>query len=384
MNTNEAEYKPEGGLYKIISAVLIAVLLILIIGFAVFGLNGDEGENSGDINADAQINADKPNGDTDENNGTADNIYGESDNEAVSGTQTLSYYLTGLPCDEDIYYANPFVLLTDPMAPAYGISKAQMLIEIPVENGQTRYLAYHSSLEGLGKLGAFSPTRDYISAIVNFFGGILAANGNDDIVSYDAPAQNLHLDLAENVAYRYKENGKRIYSDEALLMSLVAKESIDTEYIVTRSLPFDFCDTDDTVMGKTKARTVTIPYSVGMETKLIYNDNTGRYTLIKGNAECTDMLTGNAAEFDNAFVLFSDMITYELSLGTQTVVSTASGGTGYYITKGTLTEIRWSVDDAGELRFFGLDGKVLVVNRGTSYISYYKAADASAVTFYGA
>jgi hypothetical protein len=259
-----------------------------------------------------------------------------------------------------------------------------MLVEIPTENGQTRYLAYHTSLDGLGKLGAFSPTRDYISAIVNFFGGILVANGNDDIVSYDAPAQNLHLDLAKNTAYRYKENGKRIYSDESLLLSLVEKESIDTEYIVTRSMPFDFCDINDTVLGKTKAHTVTVPYAVGMDSKLVYNENTERYTLIKGNIECTDMLTGNAAEFDNAFVLFSDMITYELSLGTQTVVSTASGGTGYYITKGTLTEIRWSVDESGDLRFFGLDGDVLVVNRGTSYLSYYKAADASAVTFYGA
>ena len=45
-----------------------------------------------------------------------------------------------------------------------------------------------------------------------------------------------------------------------------------------------------------------------------------------------------------------------------------------------MTEIRWSVDDDGNLEFKTLSGERLTVNRGNSYIGYYKASNASKIT----
>ena len=70
---------------------------------------------------------------------------------------------------------------------------------------------------------------------------------------------------------------------------------------------------------------------------------------------------------------------YEKADGTELVMDTTSGGGGYYISNGALTEIRWSIDEVGNLIFRLLDGEKLTVNPGTSYIGYYKASNASKV-----
>ena len=381
MNNSEADVKSDSGLYKIISAILIAILLILIVGFAVFGLNGSEGENSGEIDDNSQINADKPNGDTNGNGGTADNISDPDDEVSVNPMPALTYYLTGLTCGEDKYRKIPYVFVTEPRAPLYGISNAELVVEMPTEGGQTRFMMFMSSIGDAGKLGAFAPTRDYMSAMVKFFGGILVANGNDDIVRYNTLAQSLHLDLSENSSFYYKENGKNVYSDNDKIETMTSKAGIDTESLVIKQLPFVFADPNATVRGNSIAQSIVIPYAADLTTKHIYNESTGVYTMYKGDRASIDMLTGKGAEFNNVFVLFSDVVTYELAEGTESVVNTATNGTGYYLTRGTLTEIRWHVDEQGALHFTDLNGDVLEVNRGTSYIGYYKAALSDAVTY---
>ena len=125
---------------------------------------------------------------------------------------------------------------------------------------------------------------------------------------------------------------------------------------------------------------ILLPYSDGA-TELIYDLETKTYFLIKNGKNKIDMLNGKCAEYKNVFVLFSDMITYETSAGTETVVNTASRGTGYYVTDGTLIEIRWTVSSDGQLIFEDLNGEKLVVNRGNSFIGYYKSSDSFSVSF---
>ena len=387
MNTSES--KPNVGLYKVISAILIGIVLILVVGIAVNGWQEDQpnGDNSGDGGENnSTADADQPGGDTDEEtSGTADNISdpteGEEDEKKENEEPKFYNYLTGLECTEDVYRNIPYASVFEPNAPLYGISDAELVIEIPTENGNTRYMLFNSDISGLGKIGAFCKTRNYISQIVKFFGGIHVAYGKDDIVSYDAIPSTLHLNLAEKSDYVYKENGKNIYSDADKIETLAENEGIDTKTLANQALPFEFCEINGKVKGKTLANKILIPYKTDLETALTYDEASGTYMLSKGGRNKIDMLDGSVAAFKNVFILFADMITYELSEGTQTVVQTATSGTGYYITCGTLIEIRWSVNDSGLLEFRDLNGDILTVNRGNSYISYYKSATADDVIF---
>jgi hypothetical protein len=135
------------------------------------------------------------------------------------------------------------------------------------------------------------------------------------------------------------------------------------------------------VKGHSAATNVVIPYGDDSKSELIYDSDNDCYIMSKDGRYKIDMLTGKNATFKNVFVLFSDMITYELASGTETVVNTATCGTGYYVTCGTLIEIKWAVNQAGELNFYDLDGNQLIVNRGNSYISYYKSSAKDDVTY---
>ena len=382
MNNETNEARSGIGFYKIVSIILIAAVLILIVSFAVSGSGDDPlnyGDNSGDSMGSTNADADKPNGDTVVNGGTADNINTEKPNQ--NETPKYYYYLSGTQCTAEQYSKLPVVFVSDPTAPTYGISSAEIVVEIPIENGESRFMIFNREINGFGKIGAFSPTRDYMSQILKFFGGILISNGNDDIVNYDHLPQSLHLDLSANKEYVYMENGKNLYSDSESLASFIKNESIDLTTPVTTRLPFVFNSTDTLIKGHSNATKVVIPYGENAESVLIYDADSGCYIMSKGGRNKVDMLTGKNATFKNAFVLFSDMITYELASGTETVVNTATSGTGYYITCGTLIEIKWATDQAGELTFYDLDGNQLTINRGNSYISYYKSSAKDDVSY---
>ena len=93
------------------------------------------------------------------------------------------------------------------------------------------------------------------------------------------------------------------------------------------------------------------------------------------------MLNGKNVAYTNLFILFANTTTYEKSEGTEMVIDTLSGGKGYYLSGGTMTEIYWSVSLEGALEFRTLNGEILTVNRGNSYIGYYKASQMSSVVF---
>ncbi len=375
-------------IHRVLSVILIALFLIFIIAIiANAGNPKDQNSNSGDTD-EIIGDADKNGDDIEGNDGTVDNITPDSPGDDLNTEETdnpyiplFVNYLTGLECTEDIAYKVPYIFVSEPLAPIYGISDSEITVEIPIENGNTRFLIYRTDISELGKIGSLTKTRDYMTVISNFFGGIVSAYGCDDIVSYQTPSSSFHLDLSNHQDKIYKENGKNIYIDNIGIKNAAESEYINTDSYKTQNMPFEFCEFGNTILGKTSSYTVTLPYSNLNSTYLKFNETNNKYQLYKGERLKIDMLTGETAAYTNVFVLFADALTYEMSSGTQTVIETAKKGSGYYLTSGTLTEIRWEVDENSNLIFKDLTGNKLTVNRGNSYIGYYKSADASSVIF---
>ena len=370
-----------GSLFRAITAMLIVVILVLTVSIAVSGWQADSnGENSGE-DGNITDNADNQNGDTDVNEGTADNNSNTAEKPLSPTAPEYTYYLSGLECDAALTATLPFAFVMESSAPMYGTTDTELLIEIPTEDGKTRYIVYKSDIDSIGKIGAISKTRDYISAVSKMFGGILIANGEDDIVNYPSLAATLHLDLSKRPEAIYKENGNNVYTDAALLYDYINDESIDRETFRRQSIPFSFASFGDTVKCKTSAKHVLIPYSDTGATELLYDPDIKEYYLMKGGRYKTDMLTGENASFRNALVLFADSITYEMAEGTESVIDVTGSGYGYYMTEGGMKEVKWSTDSSGILVIRTLSGEELVVNRGSTYISYFKASIADKVIF---
>ncbi len=377
-------------LHRLLSFVLIAILLICVVSFAAAGWNMNPNQepdsddvNSGNENDEADENKDG-NPDSQEPDKTP------SDNEEnppsdltpdEPAIEVPKYYnvMTGLEISEEQLTKIPLGFVTSSKLPLYGLSGADITIEFPMENGETRLLSYTTNYSSLWKVGSLAPTRDYISAMSNLFGGTVISYGCDDIVKYSAiDTTRLSLDLSKISGSYFVQNTYNVFTSSDMIESAIDRMPGSLTHAPYKYAPFVFSDTF--VSGTTSATSVIIPYSESSETELYYSEKTGQYLYFKSGSRRVDMLNGQNIAYTNVFILFADSTTYEKSDGCELVIDTTAGGSGYYISGGEKTEISWSTDETGSLVFKTLDGNILKANKGNSYIGYFKASNSSAVT----
>ncbi len=375
------------GFYKFLSLLLIAILVVSAVGFAASGrettpTQPDSG-NTGDTNGEADNNTDDENA-TNTPTQDKDNTATPDENKTppiITEPEVVFYSkITGLKITEEEFNTVPTGLVVDPLRPLYGVSKSDLAIEFPIEDGSSRLVGYTTNPEVMWKIGSLRATRNFISNMSNFFGGVIVSYGNDDKVAYDAwETKNIVLDLSQYSDCYYIENTLYIYTSENMVDIAENRMSASSSLTTYKEAPYAFSDSK--ISGITEAATITIPYSSQNVTNLYYHEGSGKYLYYKGDNRRMDMLTGENISFTNVFILFSNATTYENSDGTELVIDTVAGGRGYYISMGGLTEFTWSTTKSGELVFKNLMGEVLTVNRGNTYIAYYKASLSANISF---
>lgn len=361
---------------KLLVFFLVAVALICAFGFAADGwqLNNNTEPDSGKVDD----SSDK----TDENTGGN----AANGNEADTNTPEIYVpeyvnYITGLEVSEEASLARPMAFLMSTSAPLYGISSAELMIEFPNEDENTRLLTFTTDYSSLGKIGSICATRAYISNLVKNFGGILVSNGKDDTKIYDSLSiAGSHFDLNLYSGYHYTEYTHYAYTNSDLIESGVLNANISTIINSRPTLPYTFTEFgEDSVLGTADAKKVVIPFSDASDSEFRYSESSGLYSFMKGGSLKKDMLNDKSPTFTNVFVLFADSITYEGEGGVEMVMDTLSGGKGYYISGGTMMRINWSTVD-GQMTFTDEVGDTLVINRGSSYIGFMKSSKIDSVT----
>lgn len=360
-------------LFRLAALLLISVITICMVGFVTQGWQSEPPNQP-------------ESGETDENNGNTDENTdggGETVIPEPPSPPEYTHYLTGLVVSAEESRQKPLCFVMDAASPLYGIYGSPLTIEIPIEGGQSRLLVYRNHTQNLGKIGSIAEGRDCIIRLTDFFGGIAIYNGEIAQKTPTAPTVGrFNFNLAAHSGYAYTENTSYLYSNGDLLLAGLQNAGISISATEAASLPFSFtAHNSDPIRHRLSAQTVTIPYSDANETGLYYDVSAREYLLAKGGQTKTDLLNGKATSFKNAFVLFSDATTYESADRTEMIMDTDGGGTGYYFTEGSATAITWHIDALGKLTFFNEKGEILTVNRGTSYISYYKSALCSNVIF---
>ena len=362
-------------LAKLVAFFLIVIALICTVGFASDGWqsilekpdNGNEGENA-DNNADGNNNGENSDPDGSEN---------QEELPVVNPIPEYLDYLTGLESTQEASFIRYMAFITRTDAPIYGLSDSALTIEITTEDGKTRFISFKKGSDVGGKIGSFAANRDYISYLINAFGGISVGYGDDDRFEYtiSAKAEN-ELDFSRFSGYSYTEYSEYVYTNADLLSAFINKTGINTSLSVSQtSLPFNFAGYyDEKILGNEGAVSISICYGQGNTTELIYSSETEKYMLSKNGSVAIDLINNKKLEYNNVFVLFADSVTFETTNATQTIISTDSQGVGYYISNGKMQSIRWSKGDSGELTFLTSDGEKLTVNRGTSYIGYVKSS----------
>lgn len=290
-------------------------------------------------------------------------------------------YLTGLETTEELHNIRPVAVLMNSNTANYGICNADILCELPTENGTTNFLSIISNTDNLWKIGSIANGRDYISNISKFFGATMISDKNIDNTAYDhCDISGESLDISTHSGYFYTEYSNYLYTNAEMLNKGLSESLPDLH--VNKKIPYQFNDyLSDQIKGDVLSNKISINYSQFSSTELIYDDVKSEYTLYKNGNQKNDALNGKAPSFANCFILFADSATYDNSNGTRLVMNTIGSGDGYYFTNGTVIKIKWFSDISGTFSITLVDGSPLIINRGSSYIGYVKSSAKSQVTF---
>ena len=363
-----------GNLAKLVAFFVIAVVITCTVSFAA---NGWQSFINDDLSGDNVVadNKNPSNNSTDEEK--------EADEENIPVVlPTPKYYhaITGLETDLEASLKRPLCLTFGASDPLYGISSSYLTIEFPTEYGNTRFLCFTDEAKSLGKIGSLSPSRGYISSLATYFGGILLSYGTDDAFEYQYCEPLDRLDFVETNGYCYTEYNSFVYTNGDLVNAFLNNSRVNLASSDVCNLPYSFPEPDKKAdIDGLSATTISIAYSEKNSTQLNYSALDGCYVLSKNSIVKNDLLNDKPLKYDNAFILYSNSTTYETEADTQLILDTFTKGSGIYATNGVCIEITWEKDESDNLVFYNADGEKLIVNRGTTYISFVKASSKSSV-----
>lgn len=312
-----------------------------------------------------------------------------SDQDAIKTVPTNINPLTGLgDMSEEGMGSRPVAVMINNVKeclPQYGISKADIIFEIPVEGNLTRLMALYADYTQVPYICSVRSCREYFPAFSEGFDAIYVCWGGSK--GYDTYLKN----LGTTVFNGFNNTGGLFGRDKERLDMGYAKEH--TSYFDGRGLAdavkrlnvrinieadkqgefFEFYDYFQTVKPSDR-ECVKLHINFGANSAtFIYDENTKLYFKeINGNKQM-DGVTGEQLSFTNVFLLETS-VTMNADGLHKDVLWKVENGKGYYLSNGCMKEIYWSkTSESAPLKFYDENGKELLLNRGKTYIGITNA-----------
>lgn len=269
--------------------------------------------------------------------------------------------------------------------PQYGVGRADVIFEMPVEGDLTRLMALYADYTQVPDICSVRSCRYYYPAIAKGFDAFYVHWGMDPSVkSYVSSLKMDRYDGNANTGGlfgRDAERKKAGYSTEhtgyfkGTQFASVAQESkVRLDLLeAKKGTAFQFCEKGSvTTPTGENCNTVNIKFGAA-NAKLTYNAEKKLYYKEFNGQAHVDGKTGEQLAFTNVFVLETSISVRDEVGHKKLDWAGSSSSKGYYISNGVVQPIRWSKANGSEdspLKFYDENGQELVINRGKSYIAY--------------
>lgn len=302
--------------------------------------------------------------------------------------------LTGLPIAENMSSRRPLAISIGNTAgalPINGISRADIVYEVPVYTYYTRFVALFQDIENMPLVGSIRSARPYIASISRSHDAILVSVGQcfvsrDEIERYGIAHINYLESNSEQTGHRrmFNRNANRIPSRT---LTALEHTAVTSGELAMRHMPDFFSRLNHyegfnnrlsfvgnaTPFGGSPANTVTINFSSTKTSTFILNESASAYymhqTIHSFNAYLVDANNGVYPTFTNLLILRTDVgtSTHDRAL---LDVRTVGNGTGYFVNGGSKAEINWSRANEDSPFIYTLrNGSPLNLGRGTTYVA---------------
>ena len=255
--------------------------------------------------------------------------------------------------------------------PQRGLSAADMLFEIKVEGGITRFMALFTDYNNIPDIGPVRSARDQFFRLVLPWQPLYVHIGQsvvqkEYITNYNYDEWNLEGNFDGKLYYRNEDRvnwaGNHVdtehtaYTNGQLIAEYIERHDVDDRRMYNSTF-FDFVDyrdpakvlTGENLEGASAdAGRVTIRHSQSYRTQFDYDSSLGQYAMAQwyyskgAYMDAIDENNGQQLMFDNLLILFTDIHTYPGHEAKDLQYAEYSwGGVGYYCYGGKIERIRW-------------------------------------------
>ena len=296
-------------------------------------------------------------------------------------------YLTGLyDLPDEAVGTRPVAIMVNNVPdamPQYGISEADIIVEMPVEGNQTRFLAIYPSCVTMPYIVSIRSYRYYFPPIALGFDAIyvhwgedtsmldyyysLGMSSYDGISSYPFFSRDQgrlnqgyaleHTSAFDGTAfYQYiSQNGERISLDEDY-----ANEAF--YFVGSYDEPED-PNGDDCIYAQVNFGAMYSTFDYSSEDHKYYKTNCG-------NAQ-VDGITGEQLSFTNVIMLETSVWTRDDGYHKGVDWYGGEDSVGYYISNGKIQKIHWAKENEyARLKLYDENWQELYINRGKTYIAF--------------
>ena len=268
--------------------------------------------------------------------------------------------------------------------PTVGMGTADIIYEVLIEGGVTRFTMVVADFNSVPVFGSIRSARDYMVDLSQSHDAIFVHAGGTTSAYTELNGRGINRLDGVN-AVRGMHFPETFYRDAARRATMALEHTMmasgtgisagirragyrtnhENNFVPPFRFHRNFTELPD---ADNVAHYIAVPFATNTIREFVFNPEDGLYYRRQFGAAHIDGATGEQLRFENVIVLFAEYV----SLGGREghlACRLVGTGTGFYITGGRFTTIRWSKDSRdGPLHLFNWDGSDLYLNPGRTFI----------------
>ena len=301
----------------------------------------------------------------------------------------LKSYFTGEWIDENIAKQRPIALMvenTSAALPQYGLNKADIVYEVPVEGGITRCMAVFQDYSGMKKLGNVRSCRHYFCYFAKEYDSIYIHAGASRY-AYDNILASGYIEDIDGITgkggnYFFRDSSEGKVAPHNYYTTSENVEKAIKEYGYETKLPEDFKshftfadENSQNMLADGQDAAVVKLYYYSPDAYWVYNSDDARYYRNEFDQKQVDGIDGKQISAKN--IIIQNTKRGPLDDEGRLDFSAMAGGTGYYITNGKCIEINWTRESEYDItHYYDTNGNEITVNPGNTWIEVIENGNA--------
>ena len=312
----------------------------------------------------------------------------EEPEERVEVDGKIRSYLTGEMVDVAKANRRPLAIMmsNDKEAlPQYGINRADVVYEAPVEGTMNRYMAIIEDYDDLKRIGSVRSCRTYYTYFAKEFDAIYAHFGQSTFaVPYLKNVDNINgvEGTGGNAFYRSsdKKQPHNAYASADKIKSTIEKLGYRTEYAESYDGHFKFAKGNEQVIPKGEDAYKVVPGYSYNEPWFEYNEEDGLYYRYQYGAPHK----GDEGQIAVKNILFQYCEWGHYATTDYLNINLNTSHEGFYISNGKAQFVTWKKDgEFGKTQYFDEEGNEITLNKGKTWICIIGTDKYNRHEFYG-